>query len=173
MASAYNFDQAVNEIGNLASGIYKYDFDEESNLINSDFVSGWLQNNVGELNVLIHSCYSGEYPGMGDAEKSIYRQIFLRDYYSKLGRKVLMGVTPDSSSVSAGSVVTSDWTELRDGDSVIRRRAMLSTPSEKVTASKQYSVYSKEAEETLLSLLQSYNINKGGPRQVAGTDASA
>ena len=97
----------------------------------------------------------------------------MRDYYSKLGRKVLMGVTPDSSSVSSGSVVTSDWTELRDGDSVIRRRAMLSTPSEKVTASKQYSVYSKEAEETLLSLLQSYNINKGGPRQVAGTDASA
>ncbi len=171
MASTYNFDPAVNEIGNLASGIYKYDFDEDPSLVNSDFVSGWLQNNIGELNVLIYSCYSGEYPGMGDAEKSIYRQVFLKDFYAKLGRKALMGVSHDSSSVSAGSVVTSDWTELRDGDSVIRRRAMLSTPSERVTASKQYSLYSKEAEETLLSLLQSYNVNKGGPRQVAGTDA--
>ena len=82
--SAYEFSSSINEIGNLASGIYKYDFDEDPSLVNPSFVSGWLQNNVGELNVCIHSCFSGENPGMNDEEQSIYRQIFLRDFYKSL-----------------------------------------------------------------------------------------
>jgi hypothetical protein len=173
---SYNFDSSVNEIGNLASGIYKFDFDENKNFVNPSFVSGWLQNNIGELNVLIHSCYSGENPGMGDEEQSIYRQIFLRDYYKKLGRSSLMGVSyiesqPESSSSS--SIVTSDWTELRDGDSMIKRKAMLASPSEKITASRQYSQFSNDAQGELDKLLYKYNISKGSPRQVAGNDSPA
>lgn len=175
---AYDFSDTVNEVGNLASGIYKYDFDEDSSLVNPDFVSGWLHNNMGELNILTHSCYSGENPGMGDQEQSIYRQIFLRNFYRKLGRKILMGVSASpqsytSSTSSSSTIVTSDWTELRDGDSTIRRRALLASPSEKVTASKEYGNYSKEADEELKRLLYKYNTTLGGPRQVAGKDASA
>ena len=171
---SYSIDPTVNEIGNLASGIYKYDFDEDQSLINPGYLSGWLENNIGELNVLIHSCYSGENPGLGDQEQAIYRQIFLRDFYGKLGRKILMGVSTSTSTgptSSTPSVVTSDWTELRDGDSVIRRRALMASPSEKVGASREYAVYSKEADETLKNLLYKYNTTNGGPRQVAGDDA--
>jgi len=172
----YNFDPSVNEIGNLASGIYKYDFDEDQSLVNPSYLSGWLENNIGELNVLIHSCYSGQNPGLGDQEQSIYRQIFLRDFYGKLGRKILMGLSAsnpsNSTSSSSSSVVTSDWTELRDGDSVIRRRALLASPSEKVGASKEYAIYSKEADDTLKDLLYKYNTTLGGPRQIAGKDSS-
>ena len=166
----YQFNSSINEIGNLASGIYLYDFDESSDSVSSDYISGWLENNIGELNTLIHSCYSGTDPELGDQEQAIYRQLFLKDYYFKLGRKTLLGV---GGSTVAGELLTSDWVELRDGDSLIRRRAVLSSPGEKITASKQYASFAKEAESALKDLLYKYNITKGGPRQVAGKDSDA
>jgi hypothetical protein len=174
---SYDFDSSVNEIGNLASGIYKYDFDQDSSLASPDYISGWLQHNMGELNVLIHTSYSGEYPKMGDEEQAIYRQIFLKDYYKKLGRKILIGAmdssnssTTDSTSSGSSTVITSDWTELRDGDSVIRRQAMLANPATKVTASKQYAQFSADADFNIKELLYKYNSTNGGPRQVYGVD---
>tara|TARA_Y100001938_G_C8101618_1_gene442294 strand:+ start:4421 stop:4945 length:525 start_codon:yes stop_codon:yes gene_type:complete len=172
----YHFDSSLNEIGNLATGIFKFDFDSSTGDISVGYISGWLHNNIGELNVLIHSCYSGGNPGMQVEEKAIYRQVFLKNYYTKLGRQALMGVsTSSSSSISSGSgsIVTSEWTELRDGDSYIRRQAMLASPATKVTASRTYSTFAENAEYNLKDLLQRYTSFRGGPRQVAGKDAPA
>tara|TARA_B100002019_G_scaffold293196_1_gene319305 strand:+ start:1014 stop:1535 length:522 start_codon:yes stop_codon:yes gene_type:complete len=171
----YHFSNSLNEIGNLATGIFKFDFDSSTGDISVGYISGWLQNNIGELNVLIHSCYSGANPGLGHEEQAIYRQVFLKNYYNKLGRQALMGVSTSSSSssVGTGSIVTSDWTELRDGDSYIRRQAMLASPSTKVTASKTYSAFAQDADYNLKDLLQRYTSYKGGPRQVAGKDSPA
>ena len=84
-----------------------------------------------------------------------------------------MGVSSSSPSSSSGELITSDWTELRDGDSVIRRRAVLASPNEKINISKQFSEISREAGDELKHLLYKYNITKGGPRQVAGKDSPA
>ena len=48
-----------NEIGEIATGIYKYDFGEGSTATTVSQISGWLEANVGELNSLIFSCFSG------------------------------------------------------------------------------------------------------------------
>lgn len=172
---SYNFDSSINEIGNLASGVYKYDFDEDSSLATPDYISGWMQNNMGELNILIHTAYEGEDPNMGDEEQAIYRQLFLKEYYKKLGRKLLtsaFGTTTETTVASEGSSFqTSDWTELREGDSVIKRQASIASPGTKVTASKQYASLSTEAELTLKDLLYKYNSGKSSPIQVAGNDA--
>lgn len=173
---SYNFDSSINEIGNLASGVFKYDFDEDKSLATPDYISGWMQNNLGELNILIHKCYQGEYPKMGDEEQAIYRQLFLKDYYKKLGRKTLSTLsagTENTASVASegGSFQTSDWTELREGDSVIKRQASIASPTTKVTASKQYASLSSEAELTLKDLLYKYSSGKSSPIQVAGNDA--
>jgi hypothetical protein len=85
-----------------------------------------------------------------------------------------MGVstsTSSSSSSGSGSIVTSDWTELRDGDSVIKRQAMLASPATKVTASRTFSSFAQDADYTLRDLLQRYTSYRGGPRQVAGKDS--
>jgi hypothetical protein len=175
MHANYHFTGAFNEIGNLATGIFLYDFDGRTGDISISYISGWLQNNIGELNVLIHACYSGENPGLQVEEQSIYRQVFLKNHFTKLGRQALMGVSSSSSSSStgAGSIVTSDWTELRDGDSYIRRQAMLASPSTRVTASKTYAAFAQDADYNLKDLLQRYTSYRGGPRQVGGKDAPA
>ena len=174
---SYDFDASINEIGNLASGIFKYDFDEDKSLATPDYISGWMQNNLGEINILIHTSYQGENPKMGDEEQAIYRQLFLKEYYKKLGRKLLtsaFSTSEETASVaSAGSSFqTSDWTELREGDSVIKRQAQIAAPSTKVTASKQYASLPNEAELTLKDLLYKYNSGKSTPIQVAGNDAA-
>lgn len=165
----YQFDSSINEIGNLASGIFLYDFDEDSGVIRPEYVSGWLQNNLGELNVLTHSCFKGENPGFNEEEQSIYRQIFLKSFYGKIARKTLMGlstVQTVTESGESGSSEMSDWIELREGDSYIKRQVTTASPSTKVSASRQYSAYAQEAELTLKDLIYKYNQNKSGPIQV-------
>ena len=162
-----------NEIGTFATGIFKYDFGSNTSEATVEYISGWLQNNIGELNTLIYSCYSGADPGLGLEEEAIFRQIFLKNHYAKLSRNVLMGITSSSTSSSSGSgtLMTSEWTEIRDGDSVIKRTAQVATPAIKASSSKVYQQFSTNAEVTLKDLLQSYNSYKSAPRQVAGKDA--
>jgi len=170
---SYFFDSSVNEIGNLASGIFKYDFDEDSSSISSDYISGWLANNLGELNVLIHTNFQGENPGLQSEEQAIFRQIFLKSYYGKLARKTLMGVSSSTTETggSDGETTMSDWIELREGDSYIKRQVTTASPATKVTASRQYSNYSLDADLNLKDLVYKYNISNSNPSQVAGKDA--
>lgn len=165
----YQFDSSINEYGNLASGIFLYDFDEEYSVIRPEYISGWLDNNIGELNVLIHKCYEGDNPGLGNEEQAIYRQLFLKSFYGKLARKTLMGVSVTETIPVEGSTYNStmsDWIELREGDSYIKRQVTTASPSTKVSASKQYSSYAQEAELTLKDLIFKYNNNIAFPRQV-------
>jgi hypothetical protein len=167
-----NVKDKWNEIGNMATGIFTYDFDSDSDEARMCYVSGWLQNNIGELNTLIYSCYSGANPGFGLEEEAIYRQIFLKNHYAKLSRNTLKGITSSSSSSSeSNELLTSEWTEIRDGDSVIKRTAQMATPGVKASTSRVYLQFAQNAEITLKDLLQSYNSYKGAPRQVAGKDA--
>ena len=172
---SYYFSSSLNEVGNLATGIFKYDFGSDKTEATVDYISGWLQHNMGELNTLVYTCYSGASPGFGVEEQAIYRQIFLKNHYAKLSRNVLRGITTDSSSESSGSseLLTSEWTEIRDGDSVIKRTAQMATPAVKAATSRVYQQFSTNAEVTLKDLLQSYNSYKSAPRQVAGKDAPA
>ena len=164
---------SFNEIGTFATGIFKYDFDSDKSEGTVEYISGWLLNNIGELNSLIYTCYSGEDPGMGLEETSIFRQIFLKNHYAKLSRNVLRGISVSSSSESEGSseLLTSEWTEIRDGDSVIKRTAQMATPAVKASTSRIYQQFATDAEVTLKDLLYSYNSYKAAPRQVSGKDA--
>jgi hypothetical protein len=175
-AACANEQDRWNEIGNMATGIYVYDFDSQNAEGTVCYISGWLENNIGELNNLIFSCYNGPDPGMGLEEEAIYRQIFLKNHYAKMSRNTLRGITSSTSeSESEGSseLITSEWTELRDGDSYIKRVAKMATPAEKNKTSKLYKEFADAADINLKDLLHSYNLYKANPRQVAGKDAPA
>jgi hypothetical protein len=169
-------DDKWNEIGNMATGIYVYDFDSTDAEGTVCYVSGWLKTNIGELNNLIFSCYRGENPGMGLEEEAIYRQIFLKNHYAKKSRNALRGImtsTTESESEGSSELITSEWTELRDGDSFIKRTAVMASPGEKNKTSKIYKEFADAADVNLKDLLHSYNLYKANPRQVAGKDAPA
>jgi hypothetical protein len=122
----------------------------------------YLEVNIGQLNILLNTDFE---PGpLLDEEAAVLIQLYLRDYYKKKSRTVLHSVAT-SSGTSGG---TSEWTELREGDSVIKRVATLASPAQKTAMSKSYQSLSSQANEELKGLVQKYNLYMGKPRQVIG-----
>ena len=149
---------SYNKIGTLASGIYYTEFDnltgaaQISGEIQS--VSGWLQQNIGMLNSLINTSFSGEDPNWLLEEPNIYSQIYLGHYYRKKSRDTLRGI--DESA---------DFITLREGDTVITR-------TNKNEIAKTYLSLAKESEEALKDLIYKYNAYNSSPIQVAGRDGN-
>jgi len=154
-------------------------------------IADYLAVNVGTLNMLVNTefCVSDSReiisPGQGgwesggltkivtpelhQEESSILIQLYLRDYYKKKARTVLN--ESSSSSESGGTPgQVSDWTELREGDSVIKRVATVASPAQKTTQSKSYQSLSVEAGNELDSLVQKYNLYLSKPRQIISKD---
>ena len=157
---------SLNEIGKIATGIYEYDFGSNSAAANGFQISGWLEANIGELNSLIFTCFSGANPGLGLEEKSIFRHLYLKSYYERESRKILQGVqTTTTETEGSGEIVTSDWTELREGDSYIKRVATLATPATKTQASKTFLQFAQDADITLKDLVYKYNLYRANPAE--------
>ena len=169
---------AINQIGEIASGILQYDFDfitgaeaQASELLT---ISGSLSGSLGELNILLNQgfTYTGSdgnpSPRLGIEESDILKQVYIRDWNTKQAQKLLRGVYDTST---AGSVVgATEWTELREGDTTIRRSPESSTTSSKarMTMSKDFKALAEEARIKINGLVASYNTYGSQPRQVAG-----
>lgn len=124
--------------------------------------------NLGKLNTLIDTCYSGSYitgeygemtsysiiPEMGSEESSIYQKIFELDFYNKKARDTLQEIS------SAGQ----DWLSLREGDSSITR-------VNKNEVAKSYKSLASDAKQELDKMIQSYLKFRATPQQVVGDDA--
>jgi hypothetical protein len=145
------------QIGNLAkeiaSGYFFYLTGTELTTQISD-TSGWLTVNMGQLNALIYTSYSGVDPNMGLEEASIYTQLYLQSYYISRAKKVLRNIGNDA-----------DWIRIVEGDTTLVR-------TNKNEVSKAYRGLAKDAQEMTNSLVASYHQYLAQPTQVAGTDAS-
>ena len=147
---------SYNKIGTLASGIYYTEFDNltGASQISGEIqsISGWLQENIGLLNSLINTSFSGENPDWLLEEPNIYSQVYLANFYKKKSRDTLRGI--DESA---------DFITLREGDTVITR-------TNKNEIAKTYLSLAKEAEDTIKNLVYKYNVYNSSPIQVAGRD---
>ena len=62
-------------IQEIASGIFFYEFDADTGETNISMISGWLQANLGELNSLIYTDYSGASTDLGLEEQNILKHL--------------------------------------------------------------------------------------------------
>ena len=178
---------AINPIGRLASGIISTDFDYITGTDSAALLtntSGWLGANVGQLNIKINTRFSSgnlcalpESAARGSGwiwqaeEQSIYKQIFLQDYYQKEARKILRNTVGTASSSSSSSDYTmTDWTTLREGDTQIVRQAIVLSAAQKNSSAKIVRGFAEDAAKELTRLVQSYNMYNSFPRQIAGND---
>jgi hypothetical protein len=137
-----------------------------------EYLANWFAGNInlGKLNNLIDTCFSGTYstgiygevlsydiePDLGQQEMAIYKKIFEIDYYNKTARTVLNG--------AAGILAGQDWITLKEGDSSITR-------SNRNEVARTYKTMSKDATEELNRMVNSYLKFKSLPQQVVGDDA--
>jgi len=174
---------SINQIGKLASGILEYEFDfiedlaeKKSELLT---ISGSLSGKIGELNILLNQnfCFTGAdgnpCPRLGDEESAILEEMYLRDYNTKQARRILRGTYDITVSGIADSSATLSWTELREGDTTIKRpaSAVPGSYTNRVDLSKNFKAMADESEKKIKDLVYAYNLYGATPRQVAGTDA--
>jgi|TARA_R110001632_G_scaffold35298_3_gene89138 hypothetical protein len=147
----------MNNIGDLANSIYINEFDSSDITVES--ISGWLGANIGQLNILLNTSFSGvsgEVIGLGLEEQDIYKEMYLSHYYTKQTRNTIRGIANDTN----GNIIS-----VRDGDNAI-------TFVNKNEVSKVYKTLAQDANNALGSLVAKYNIYQASPRQVGGIEAS-
>jgi hypothetical protein len=176
-------DCEYSQINEIAESIYNsefYDFFDESNSEDlpkiKNFktkIAAWLETNIGQLNILIHSSYritkkNDICPRLKPEEISILIQLYLREFYKRESQLALKGVSSSSSTTTTGesSVTMTDWVELREGDSSIKRNSLISTPQQKIQAAAAYKSISQDANVKLQDMVQYYNMYNALPRQV-------
>tara|TARA_B000000557_G_scaffold201571_1_gene166826 strand:- start:2898 stop:3488 length:591 start_codon:yes stop_codon:yes gene_type:complete len=195
----YNITGAY-KVGDLANEIFEYEYDGDPTLSNETRISGWLDSNIGKLNSRIHTEFctvSGYFAtpetvsySFGHEEASIYTQMHMVNYYSKATRKVLMGqsvIIPTgtsgsgmNNSTSASNFVgMSDWTEIQEGDTTIKREPLYNTltGSSIVTTNsssvdlddfaKQYRELMNDSRGQMEDLIAAYNIHGAKPTQIS------
>jgi hypothetical protein len=156
----------MNDFGNLAYKIVKYNFKEDVSRFPISYVSGWLETNLGELSSITHEDFSiGETgnilpSGLSQAEESIFSKLYTIHYYKKAAREVLRGVVWSNSDS-----VANDWTSIKEGDSSVQRVS-------KNSISKSLNDLALAEKEELDKLLYQYNMHKSSPLQVAGDDGN-
>ena len=148
----------MSTIGDLANSIYINEFDSSNVALES--ISGWLESNVGKLNTVLYTSFSGDsngnIQGFGLEEEAIYKEMYLSHYYTKQTRNTIRGIADDTN----GNILS-----VRDGDNAI-------TFVNKNEVSKVYKSLADDASSKLDSLVSKYNSYKAAPRQVGGIEAA-
>ena len=146
----------MSSIGNLANSIFVNEFDSTG--VTVDSISGWLENNVGQLNNVLYTSLSGadgNISGLNLEVQSIYKEMYLYHYYTKQTRNVIRGIANDSN----GNILS-----VRDGDNSI-------TFVNKNEVSKVYRTLAQDAYDKLQDLVYKYNSYNASPRQVGGIES--
>jgi hypothetical protein len=146
----------MSNIGDLANSIYVNEFDSTG--VTVDAISGWLENNIGQLNNVLYTSFSGEngtVSGLNLEEQNIYKQMYLYHYYTKQTRNTIRGIANDTN----GNIIS-----VRDGDNAI-------TFVNKNEVSKVYRSLAQDAYDSLQSSIASYNIYNASPKQVGGIES--
>jgi len=172
----------MNQLGELAFHIWDIEFGDHSTALererNALLISGYLEANLGQLNTLIHTDFYVDKeqdtvsPELKYEEKAIFTQLYLKDYMNKQARNILRNAASSSSESNQSTTTVAgvtDWVELREGDTSIKRSVATSTT--KNTSAQIFQKSAKEANELLKELVYSYNLYGAKPIQVAGVDA--
>lgn len=134
----------------LASGTWE-ELGEPTN-VSVSYISGWYvaDSNIGKLNSVINTCYSGVSgcidPAISGDEQAIYKEIYKINYY---GRQIASMLNSANSAAGA-------WTELKDNTSSIRR-------ANKNDLAKTFLQLQKDSREALKDLATQYNLNRTNP----------
>ena len=147
----------MSNIGTLATSIFENEFDSTGITVAS--ISGWLENNVGELNNLLYTSFSGvsgDVSGLNLEEQNIYQEMFLHHYYKKQTSDTLRGITDNTNNI----------TSVRDGEQTI-------SFVNRNEVSKVYKGLAQDAYDRLQDLVYSYNSYQASPRQVGGIESRA
>ena len=101
-----------NTFSGLARDVFTNEFSSNTGITTFSQISGWFAANVGSLNNLLNTSFSGVDPEIDEEAKNLFKKQYLGSYYTRQMRSALMGIV---SSSSDGSNILS----VSDGDNKI------------------------------------------------------
>ena len=134
----------------IASGVFFHEFDADTSEVNLSAISGWMEANIGELNNLIYTQFSGSDVNLNPEQVSIFKHLYLGHYYKKKSRNAIKTIAGGS-----GNAILS----VRDEDSSV---TFVNTNE----ISKQFRQMSKDNFEEMNKLVFAYNSYQAAPVQV-------
>ena len=152
-----------NVLEDLASGIVVTEFDSDTGIATVANVSGWLYENLGQVNTYLYTDFSGAnasgmYGVMDTEAQNVLKELYLSNYYNKHARNALRGIV--DASVSGDNVLS-----LRDGESSV-------TFINRNEVSKVYKGMASDCMEKVTRMAAQDNIYQAQPRQLGGIEAS-
>jgi predicted GNAT superfamily acetyltransferase len=147
-----------NVLEDLASGIVQYEFDSDTEIATVANVSGWLYENLGQVNTYLYTEFSGANANLDLEAQNVLKELYLCNYYTKQARNALRGIT--TSSVSGDNILS-----LRDGESAV-------TFINRNEVSKVYKGLASDCMDNVVRMAGQYNIYGAQPRQAVGIDGS-
>lgn len=150
-------------LSTLAAQIYDSELDIGGTAAERDaeliIIESWLAAHVGEVNTLLNTSFTvsgGEVVGFHEEEAAILRELYVIQYYKKQTRSVLKQADDSANSL--------DFSELREGDSVVKR-------SSKRDHLKDYKSLIMHSQQILDKLIANYNTYQSPPSQVIEKDS--
>jgi len=141
----------------LANDVFTVEFDSNTGVTTYSQISGWFSTNLGLLNNLLYTNFTGTDPELGAEEKAIFKELYLINYYNKQARNTLRGIVAANNN---GDNILS----VSDGDNSI-------TFVNRNEVTKVYRGLVADAQARLKDLVGSYNSYKAEPRQLGGIEA--
>ena len=141
----------------LAHEVFTVEFGSETGTTTFTQISGWFSTNLGLLNNLLYTSFSGSDPSLGEEEKAIFKELYLSNFYARQARNALRGILASSNN---GDNILS----VSDGDNSI-------TFVNRNEVSKVYRGLATDSQQKLNGLVYAYNSYKAEPRQLGGLEA--
>jgi hypothetical protein len=145
-----------NTFSGLAREVFTVEFNSNTGVASLSQISGWFAANLGGLNNLLNTSFSGVDPEIDEEARNIFKGQYLHSYYNKQMRAALMGVV---SSSSDGSNILS----VSDGDNRI-------SFVNKNEVAKTYRGLANDLAAQIEKDAHRYTMFMSGPKSVNGLD---
>ncbi len=142
-----------NTFSGLARDIFTTEFDSQTGITTFSQISGWFSVNIGSLNTLLHTSFEGVDPDIDAEAGSIYRDLYMVNFYNRQTRNALRGVMVGGSDVLS----------FRDGDEAV-------TFVNKKEVAKEYKALANDYQASIDKKVFSYCLYGAYPRQAIGLD---
>jgi hypothetical protein len=147
----------MNVISGLATKIFQIEFDGDTGVMPRSYIEAWLQSNLGQLNTLLNTAHSGSDAELDLESQSIYRELYMSNYYRKQARNALRGLV--------GNTNGADILNIKDGNSSV-------SFTNKNEVAKVYKSMVDESNQRIEKLVAQYNMYQAEPLQLGGIEST-
>lgn len=97
-----------NTFSGLARDTFANEFESNTGITTFSQISGWYAANVGALNNLLNTSFSGADPEIDEEAKAVFGSLYLASYYERQARNAARGVISSANGENILSVSDGD-----------------------------------------------------------------